>query len=317
MLNSVCALPEAREKPKESTDKHHLAKESRVQAVRSLLKQAFPGEFSCVFSDIRLLINDDFFMRKEASQACAIHNKDSFTPVKVEKYGCEVLLTHHNDLGDSRFFDPQAKLSFKYDHLSKEASDFQPYPRREGKEDSGDRGNYDEETDVESWRSNFQSALKSYVKSHFRSGVCSIFQKILNGRNIFVACMECHVHKPSAFWNGIWRSEWIFPLTFPVTRVTGSITVQAHYFEEGNIHLTVCKGIEETLHLNNKAEASKGFAQMVEEADSHLQNALMEEYGKISDQVLKTIRRQLPITHCILDWNKMLASKVLETDFVH
>lgn len=112
----------------------------------------------------------------------------------------QTLITNDNlsiFVGGGRFFDPRTKQSFKYDHLRKEASDFQ---------------NYEPDPIAETWRSALDVEAIQYTANHYRHGVCSVFGRNDPSTNQITLslCIEDHQFQPHNYWNGRWRSQWNF-----------------------------------------------------------------------------------------------------------
>ncbi|XP_042322828.1 F-actin-capping protein subunit alpha-3 [Sceloporus undulatus] len=271
------------------SEEDELSNEEKIDLICSLLLQAPPGEFRNVFEDLRILICDDHLMRNEAAQVSANHTKKNFTPVSIR--GDDSLVTRHNDLGGNRFFDPQIKLSFRFDHLSRRADKILLY-------------HVVRKDTAELWRETLNVALESYVKKHFHSGTCRVYRKSLRGSPFFVICIEGHQYKK--FWNAFWKSEWILPVTPPNTQVTGSISVQLHYFKKANLHFTATNTIEVSMCLINRAQFALDFEKLIEGEDNKLQTGLLKSLQILSDEVWSVFRRQLPVTRTAICWNKLL-----------
>lgn len=74
-------------------------------------------------------------------------------------------------MGGQRFYDSRSKQSFKYDHLRKEAQDYEPY---------------EPDPVAEPWRSVLQDEITTYTQNHYRHGACAVFGRSQGGTYILI-----------------------------------------------------------------------------------------------------------------------------------
>jgi hypothetical protein len=99
--------------------------------------------------------------------------------------------------------------------------------------------------------------------------------------------------------NGRWRSLYVFSPS--ASSLSGSIKIDVHYYEDGNVRLLTTKPISASI-------ASASAASIVREiavAEKKYQEEVNKGFNNLSEGAFKGLRRQLPITRQKIEWDKI------------
>lgn len=104
--------------------------------------------------------------------------------------------------------------------------------------------------------------------------------------------------------NGRWRSLYIFNPSD--SALEGSIKVDVHYYEDGNVRLVTNK----TIAASAASGTGAAIAKEVASAEKKYQEELNKGFTSLSEGAFKGLRRQLPVTRQKIEWDKVASYRL-------
>ncbi|OIW24905.1 F-actin capping protein, alpha subunit [Coniochaeta ligniaria NRRL 30616] len=253
----------------------------------SFVEGAPPGELTDVIADIKALTISTPSAVKDLGPAFQKYNEEQFVTVKLPGSSQQVIISSHSSLGDGRYYDVESSSSFAFDHTTQKASAVQSHVVEGSQADL------------------VKSTLKSistYVKEHFPNAASGVYP-IEDDSKIAIVIVS-NKYSPNNFWNGRWRSLYIFdPST---SALEGSVKVDVHYYEDGNVRLLTNKPVAATVSSGTGA----GIAKEIAAAERKYQEELNRGFTNLSEGAFKGLRRQLPVTRQKIEWDKVASYRL-------
>jgi len=276
----------------------------RIQAVSKFLLESPPGEINDVLNDVRNIIADDDSLQQGIAPALREYNLAQFITVDVPGSNHQSIISKialvsrsSDDEGtNERFLDPRSNTTFKFDHLTLEASEPRPF---------------EPDAASEQFRIALEASSHAYLSSHFPDGTTSVFSSPENPM-VFVIQIIANRYNPSNFWSGRWRSE--YEINLESRSLQGKIAVNVHYYEQGNVQLAanheVSLSLPSTILQSSPIQSATKVLALIESEEGEYQTSLTETYQNMSEKTYKSLRRALPMTRSKMDWDKVLGYKL-------
>lgn len=257
---------------------------SAVEIASSFIEGAPPGELSDVVADIKALTSDGPDIIPDLEPAFKSYNEKQLTTVKLPGSSQQVIVSEFNRLDGNRYFDVESSTSFDFDHVTQTASAAQSYPL--------DSQNAD-------LVKSLLRSVSSHAKEHYPSSCYGVYP--IENDSAIAIVLVANRYSPNNFWNGRYRSIYKIPVSSSSATVTGTIHVDVHYYEDGNVALSTTKPVSLSV-ANISAES---IMAKIGAAERDHQEELNRAFSRLAEGAFKSLRRQLPITRQKVEWERV------------
>ncbi|KAM0439858.1 hypothetical protein ACHAPT_000955 [Fusarium lateritium] len=260
---------------------------SEIDTVSSFVEGAPPGELADVVADIKALAISSPDIISDLAPAFEKYNEEQFVTVKLPGRSQPVIISSHNSLGDGRYYDVESSSSFAFNHATQKVISVQSHVL-EGPQ-----------TDL------VKSTLKSlgtYVGEHFPNAAYGVYP--IESDSQIAVIIVGNKYSPNNFWNGRWRSLYIFDPSSGT--LEGSIKVDVHYYEDGNVRLLTNKPVSGSIPSGSGA----GVVKEISSTERKYQEELNKGFVSLSEGAFKGLRRQLPVTRQKIEWDRVTSYRL-------
>jgi len=217
------------------------------------------------------------------------YNIDQMQPAKTPD-GNMVVVSAYGQVADDEYLDPSTGKVLKFNHLKHVFS-----------------GETDKQQTlspaIEGYRKAIETAMNEYNENQFKKGKCVVTVYGADDGKINICLSARNVHL-SSFWTGGWRSIFTIDVSAKGKQdLKANTKVNVHYFEDGNVQLH--SAIENTVSVDVSSEeaTAKAIVEVVTKHESEYQSSLEEMYVDMHRVTFKAMRRFLPVTKQMMNWN--------------
>ncbi|EJS42913.1 cap1p [Saccharomyces arboricola H-6] len=250
------------------------------EVVNKIISDSPPGELKEVYDDLIKITSEN--SKNTILDAIENYNVQNCVPIDVE--GTSIIISKYNKEG-SKFFDPINCVIFSVNHLEHRGLDVEPYEFTHAKL---------EKQQLKC----LHDQLHEYLVQNFPGDVSFAVYPVSEETSKICIIIVSTKYNPSNFWNGHWRSSYIYDLD--TEELSGHIFTQVHYYEDGNVNFQSGKDIGQT-NVTDVVSA-------IRDAETAFENDLDFSFSDLNEKQFKALRRRLPVTRSKINWGNAIGS---------
>ena len=142
-----------------------------------------------------------------------------------------------------------------------------------------------------------QKSFATSTSEHFPSSTIGIYP--IQSDSAIAILLVANKYSPQNFWNGRWRSTYTYNPSSD--SLNGTIKVDVHYYEDGNVRMNTSKKVE----ISSGTGSVEGVVREIAKAENKYQEELNRAFTALAEGSFKGLRRQLPVTRQRVEWDKI------------
>lgn len=267
--------------------------EAKLNIATYFIMNSPSGEVHDVMADVQKLLSDPSVLgESQMNKILKDYNIDQLTTAPDPANEQSLLMVCAAGLVDeNHFLDPSTGRVVKFDHRKQR---FTEVTERKQVLDE----------QIAKYRASIAKAVEGYVNENYKGGKCITASFGADNGKVSV-CISAKNTNLANFWTGSWRGVY----TVNVDRqgqaeLKGSIRINVHYFEDGNVQLHANVNQAAKVNVTAKEDETGGsIAASIAKIENDFHGHLEEMYVKMHTQTFKQMRRFYTLQREPMKWS--------------
>lgn len=264
--------------------------EQKLNIANYFVMSSPTGEIHDVLIDVAKLVADPSVLNDDAvKKIMKDYNTEQLQPAKAPD-GSMVVVSAYGQVSDDEYLDPATGKVLKFDHRKHAFT-----------EETDKKGSL--AAKIEGYRKAIADVMAVYLDNQYKKDKCVVTVYGNDNGEITVCLSARNVHL-SSYWTGGWRS--VFTVNVGDTgskEMKCNTKVNVHYFEDGNVQLHAAMEKTASVDVSDEQSTAASIKKAVNEFESAYQSHMEEMYVDMHRTTFKAMRRFLPITKQMMNWN--------------